>query len=132
MKRLWFSLLASVTVLWSGLAFASSHSAPVDPTFLGRMLWEVQHFTIHMSLTASAIFTTATSPAFGWAMLGSQTLCASMSPIVGFLFGSAWSALLTFMLAILAITAFVIWVSRLLWRIVSVRLAKRQFNATYA
>jgi len=131
MKRAWLTaLLAGVALLMSGMAFASSHSAPAEMTFLGMVLWEVEHFMIHMNLTASAIFAGFTSPAFAWAMLGSQTLCATLSPIVGILFATAWSALLTFALVILAITAFVIWIAYMLRR--SMMRRSQQFNAAYA
>ncbi|MBP7805126.1 MAG: hypothetical protein KA052_02835 [Candidatus Pacebacteria bacterium] len=106
-----FALLAGVLLLsQASIAYASSHgAAPAELSFIGMVLWEIEHFMIHMNLTWQALLMVPSSPQFGWALLGDQTLCASMSPLVGVLFGSAWSALATFALTILAMLSIMIW-----------------------
>lgn len=115
MKRLGITTLIAGVVLiaTAGIASASSHGgAPVGTSLVGMMLFEIEHFVIHTQLTFQALLLCLVSPSLGWAMLGDQTLCASVTPLVGLLFGSAWGALATFALTVIVATLFLAWLAR--------------------
>ncbi len=96
MKRsfLGLALLCATLPTW-----ASMH-AGVQPTdFLGLMAYEFEHFLMHMGMVANALSALGTSPAMVFALLQDQSVCASLSPVVGLLFRTPVFALLTFALA---------------------------------
>lgn len=113
MKRLLNIVLAAcMLLLVTGSAFASSHGAmPAGISLVEMVLWEIQHFALHMLLTFQALELMFVSPSLGLAMLGEQTLCASASPLVGALFGTAPAALVTFAITIMALAALLAWVA---------------------
>lgn len=93
-----------------GVAHASGH-LPMSPSlsFSQMLLWEVQHFVTHMSMTYQAIELMFVSPSLGWAMLGDQTLCANTAHFTAHLFDTALHSLMTFVLAITVAAAFAAW-----------------------
>lgn len=128
MKRITAFLFAVVAPLFATGVYASSHRAPADLSFIGATLWEIEHFVIHMGLTFEALVVMFSSPQFGWALLGEQIICATVSPIVGMLFGSALGSVLTFLVTIVLIGLFVVWFvtmlkSALAWMFKTHRLA---------
>ncbi len=100
-------------------ALASSHRAmPAGMSFGDQIAWEIQHYLIHMQLTFEAIRIWLVSPELGWALLGDQTICATLSPLVGVLFSSALGALVTFVATIVFGVMLFAWLALQLWRII--------------
>ena len=89
-------------------AFASAHGgAPAGASLFGLMLFEIEHFFMHMGFTFDAIVLML-SGQFAAGMLELDLLantCAQLSPMVGVLFGHPLLALATFF-ATLAIAAY--------------------------
>ena len=80
-------------------ALASSHgSISPDASFLDRVIFEIEHFVIHLQLTSHAVAVMLTSPSTGWVLLGNQTVCAGATPLVASLFSTAFTALLSYVL----------------------------------
>ena len=100
-------MLATLTLLGvSGPAFASFHNgAPAGTSILGHIMFEVQHFIMHMQMVGDAIIMAFVSPQTALMMLETSTICSSLSPMVSVLFATPVMSLLTF-LATLALTAF--------------------------
>lgn len=118
MKRLGIlMLLVGVMFLSSvGVASATSHGgAPASMSLVAMLMFEIEHFIIHMGLTMQALLLCILSPSYGWTMLGDQTLCASVTPLVGLLFGSAAGALATFVLTIVAAALLFVWLVEKAW-----------------
>jgi len=109
MKRFGLFVAGVVMFLQIGLVSAGGHNAPAELSFIGMVLWEVEHFMIHMGLTWQALATMPTSMQFGLALLEDQATCASMSPVVGMLFSSAWSALLVFLATVSGFLWAILW-----------------------
>jgi hypothetical protein len=61
-----------------------------------QMVWEVEHYALHMQLTFEAILAWFLSPHLGWDLLNSQTLCAEQGRMTGHLFDTGMHALETF------------------------------------
>ncbi len=98
-----FILTAVFLLAGVGIASASSHGAmPYGASFADLVVWELQHFALHLTLTLQAIQVMFVSPALGWAMLGDQAMCAGLGFVTAFLFKSAPLALLTFMVSVAA------------------------------
>jgi len=86
--------VAGVTV---SAAFASSHGAmPAGLSLWDQMVWEVEHYALHMQLTLEAILAWFVSPQLGWDLLNSQTLCADQGRMTEHLFDTGMHALETF------------------------------------
>jgi hypothetical protein len=84
-----------------------------DPASLSvwdQMVWEVEHYALHMQLTFEAILTWFVSPQLGWHLLNSQTLCADQGRMTEHLFDTGMHALETFFLTIV-VMAWVGWKS---------------------
>lgn len=92
------ALLAGAVLLASaGIAQASSHGAmPSNLGFVDAVLWEFQHFGMHMSMTFQAIQVWVVSPEAGWSLLDGQALCADQGQLTGHLFDTGMHALLSF------------------------------------
>jgi len=122
MRRLRAAVLLAGAVLLAttGVASATSHGdIPAGLSFANTAVWEIQHFAIHMSLALQAMQTWFVSPGLGWALLGEQALCASITPFTGLLFGSAWGALATFLLTTTLGVMLTVWLTFTFWRIVT-------------
>ncbi len=99
------TFLVMVLSCVAGSALASNHSAPVPSDFIGMIAWEIQHFMIHMGLTAQALMTLPGSSKIGLMMLDGQAQCAATSLSTDVFFSTAWSALLTFFAVLLGVIA---------------------------
>ena len=98
-------LLAGAVLLASvGVASASSHGAmPAGLSFTDMVVWEVQHYAIHMQLTAQAIQTWFVSPQLGWDLLDGQSLCSSQGRLTELLFDTGTHALESFFSTIIVL-----------------------------
>ncbi len=91
-------LLAGAVLLASaGLANASSHGAmPPNLGFIDMMVWEIQHYTIHMQMTFEGIRTWFVSRELGWMLIDNQSLCAEQGRLTAHLFDTGMHALMSF------------------------------------
>lgn len=117
MKRIGIVLLTAGMTLaaLATSASASSHGAPVFRSLFGRVLFEFEHFLIHIQLTTDALLLMFAAPSLGWTMLTAQTLCANVTPFVGLLFGTAGGAVVSFAVTVLLGIMFFTWVVRGIW-----------------
>jgi hypothetical protein len=99
MKKLATATLVALAVGGATVsaAFASSHGAmPAGLSLWDQMIWEVEHYALHMQLTFEAILAWFVSPQLGWDLLNSQTLCADQGGMTEHLFDTGMHALETF------------------------------------
>jgi hypothetical protein len=99
MKKLATATLVALAVAGTTVtaAFASSHGAmPAGLSLWDQMVWEVEHYALHMQLTFEAILAWFVSPQLGWDLLNSQTLCADQGRVTEHLFDTGMHALETF------------------------------------
>lgn len=99
MKKLATAMLVALTVTGATVsaAFASSHGEMLAGLSLSdQIVWEVEHYALHMQLTFQAILTWFVSPQLGWDLLNSQTLCAEQGRMTQHLFDTGMHALETF------------------------------------
>jgi hypothetical protein len=99
MKKLATATLVALAVASATVsaAFASSHGAmPAGLSLWDQMVWEVEHYALHMQLTFEAILAWFVSPQLGWDLLNSQTLCADQGRMTEHLFDTGMHALETF------------------------------------
>ncbi len=124
MRLLLRVIMLGVAVLASaGSAFASSHGAmPQDLTFFGMVLWEIEHFEIHMGLTSDALQMMLVSPELGLTLLSDQALCAPVTPVTAVLFGNAPTAITTCVITYGAGVGIVMWAAHRLYAAASIAL----------
>jgi hypothetical protein len=99
MKKLATATLVALAVAGTTVtaAFASSHGAmPAGLSLWDQMVWEVEHYALHMQLTLEAILAWFVSPQLGWDLLDSQALCAEQGRMTEHLFDTGMHALETF------------------------------------
>jgi hypothetical protein len=99
MKKLATATLVALAVAGATVssAFASSHGAmPAGLSLWDQMVWEVEHYALHMQLTFEAILASFVSPQLGWDLLNSQTLCADQGRMTEHIFDTGMHALEAF------------------------------------
>jgi hypothetical protein len=107
MRNLATAALAAlvITGVTVSAAFASSHGAmPSGLSLWDQMVWEVEHYVLHMQLTFEAIRTWLVFPQLGWDLLNSQTLCAEQGRMTEHLFDTGMHALETFFSTVIIVT----------------------------
>jgi hypothetical protein len=128
MKKLAMATLAAlaVTAATVSAAFASSHGAmPYGLSLWDQMVWEVQHYTLHMQLTFEAIRTWFVSPQLGWDLLNSQTLCAEQGRMTEHLFDTGKHALETFFSTVIVLAWMGVGVAARVLNVLSKRIVHR-------
>lgn len=109
MRHLRLAAVVAAT-LFVGMEAAQATSHVRDPIadagLIGAVLYEFEHFVMHLKFTLHALMLCFVSPELGVAMLADQTLCATVTPLTGFLFGGALMSVVTFLVTI-ALVAFV-------------------------